>query len=453
MPEAIASDGAHARSASRIGPVARLLAACLTSLLLYLTLFGFVLDRPLAYGFLRRQIDMKLTRGASILRPKLVILAGSNGPYSHSCAVIQPILRTPCVNGGVAVGIGLDYLFARWEPLLHPGDTVYLPMEEAQYVRTRSATMMGPDAAIMFRHDWATLARLPPDRWLGAAFSFDLRYALMAPIETALVAAGFHDPRAAAEGRTNRFGDHVGATLALAAPYRPVLARAHPFHATAAEIRGGYGTTLIVAFLRWCRAHGVRAVGGLPTEFADDPMPPATRAAIRAVYRDHGAAFVETPGRSLYPRRDFFDTPDHLAEPFQHRHSVAVAHALLALWRAEGGSRRCAHPCRRSPLKPPPPRPAPPRMLGTAAIPSGSRWPMPRTAAGRTAPSSSRAAPRSSLSCAANGRGSWIIGSSRRSGPSPARASRCASPMNGTTTRAPGSARTATSNGSSPTRG
>ncbi|MGC8477881.1 MAG: hypothetical protein ACP5NP_16135 [Acetobacteraceae bacterium] len=349
MREAAAPADALPRRATRIGPVARLLAACLGSLALYFTLFGLVLDRPLAYGFLRRQIDMKLARGAAILGPKLVILAGSNGPYSHSCAVIQPILRTPCVNGGVAVGIGLDYLFARWEPLLHPGDTVYLPMEEAQYVRTRSATMMGPDAAIMFRHDWATLARLPPDRWLGAAFSFDLRYALMAPIETALVAAGFHDPRAAAEGWTNRFGDHVGATLALAAPYRPVLARAHPFHATPAAIRGGYGTRLIVAFLRWCRAHGVRAVGGLPTEFADDPMPPATRAAIRAVYRAHGAAFVETPGRSLYPRRDFFDTPDHLAEPFQHRHSVAVAHALLALWRTEGGFRRCGRPA--------PPRP------------------------------------------------------------------------------------------------
>ncbi len=31
----------------------------------------------------------------------------------------------------------------------------------------RAATAVGPDAAIMFRHDWRTLASLPPGRWLG----------------------------------------------------------------------------------------------------------------------------------------------------------------------------------------------------------------------------------------------------------------------------------------------
>ena len=73
-----------------------------------------------------------------------MILAGSNGPYSHRCEIIEPILRMPCVNGGVAVGIGLDYLFARWQKALHSGDILYLPMEEAQYVRAPAATEVGP---------------------------------------------------------------------------------------------------------------------------------------------------------------------------------------------------------------------------------------------------------------------------------------------------------------------
>ncbi|MDE2583223.1 MAG: hypothetical protein KGL52_16420 [Rhodospirillales bacterium] len=319
---------ARAAARARVGPVARLFVACAASLLLYAALFGFVLDRPLAYGFLRQQIDMKLARAAAVGSPKLVILAGSNGPYSHRCETIEPIVGEPCVNGGVAVGIGLDYLFARWERHLQSGDTVYLPMEEAQYVRSRSATDLGPDASIMFRHDWRTLARLPPDRWVAAAFSFDLRYALMAVIERALVAGGFHDPRAAAEGRTNAWGDHTSHTPALAAAYRAVLAGAHPFRATPAEIQAGYGTRLIVRFLRWCRAHGVRAIGGLPTEFRDDPMRPATRRTIRALYLRNGAGFLELPGRSLYPRADFFDTPDHLSQPWQIVQSVALGRAL-----------------------------------------------------------------------------------------------------------------------------
>ena len=95
-------------------------------------------------GFLRPEIDAKLARGAAVGSPKLVILAGSNGPYSHRCETIEPMLGLPCVNGGVAVGIGLDYLFTRWERRLHPGDVVYLPMEEAQYSRSRAATDARP---------------------------------------------------------------------------------------------------------------------------------------------------------------------------------------------------------------------------------------------------------------------------------------------------------------------
>lgn len=309
----------------------RLGLACLASLLGYALLFGLVLDRKLSLGVLRQQLDARLARGAALQGRKLVILAGSNGPYSHRCATIGPMLGMPCVNGGVAVGVGLDYLFARWRPLLHPGDTVYLPMEEAQYVRSRAATMVGPDAAIMLRHDRATLLRLPPDRWAGALFSVDLRGALLAPMEMALVAGGFHDPRAAVEGESNGWGDHVGHSAALGAANQPVLAVAHPWHAGAAEIRAGYGSRLIGRFITWARRHEVTVIGGLPTEFADSPMPAATLAAIRQVYRSHGAAFLELPNRSRYPRADFFDSPDHLNESAQRRHSAAVAAALLRL--------------------------------------------------------------------------------------------------------------------------
>ena len=187
------------------GRSTRLLLFCLASLLLYALAFGLVLDRPLALGFLRQQIDAKLARAASIDRPKLVILAGSNGPYSHRCETIEPILGMPCVNGGVAVGIGLDYLFARWRQVLHPGDIVYLPMEQAQYVRARDATEVGPDAAIMFRHDWRTLASLPPERWLAALFSFDLRGALMAPIE----ASGRWSVRTSSRAASGKAGSSI----------------------------------------------------------------------------------------------------------------------------------------------------------------------------------------------------------------------------------------------------
>ncbi len=145
-----------------------LFVACAASVVGYAAIFGLLLDRPLGLAPLGRQIEARLRLGEAAAAPKLVILAGSNGPYSHRCEVIGAMLGMACVNGGIAVGIGLDYLFARWRPLLRPGDVVYMPMETAQYIRSRSATRVGPDAAIMLRHDRATLAGLPADRWAGA---------------------------------------------------------------------------------------------------------------------------------------------------------------------------------------------------------------------------------------------------------------------------------------------
>jgi GNAT superfamily N-acetyltransferase len=199
-------------------------------------------------------------------------------------------------------------------------------MEESQNIRARDATGTGPDAAIMFRHDWRTLASLPPARWLAAIFSFDLRSALMGPIEAVLVATNFHDPRTEVTGVMNAWGDHIGHTAQRAEISRRVLATISPYHASAEQIRTGYGSALIAAFTRWARDRGVRVIGGLPTEFDDTPMPEIQ--AIRSVYEANGGDFVLLPNLSRYPRLAFFDTPDHLNETWQIAHSRLLAEHL-----------------------------------------------------------------------------------------------------------------------------
>lgn len=309
----------------------RVLLSCVASLVLYGLAFGCLLDRPLTLGRLRAQIDANLARGAATAGPKLIILAGSNGPYSHRCEIIGPLIGRPCINAGIAVGVGLDYLFTRWKPLLHAGDLVYLPLEEAQYARQHAATDLGPDAAIMLRHDRATLWAMPPRRQLAALFSSDLRAGIMSLLETALVRSDFSDPRAAAAGSTNASGDHVGHTAELGAPNRSALLAEHPFHPTSEDIGRGYGRKLVRDFLLWARDHRVQAIGGLPTGFADSPIAADSLDAIEAVYLDAGAAFLELANHSRYPRAAFFDTPDHLNEPAQIRHSLAIGQALSAM--------------------------------------------------------------------------------------------------------------------------
>jgi hypothetical protein len=306
----------------------RILLSCATSLLLYALAFACLLDRPLTIGALRARIEQTLALGQSIQQPKLVILAGSNAPFSHRCETIEPIIGRPCINAGVAVGVGLDYLFTRWKPLLHAGDIVYLPLEEAQYVRQRASSDLGPDAAIMLRHDRATLAKLPLRRQIAALFVGDLRAAIMSLIETALAVDDFNDPRVAANGGYNRWGDHIGHTAALAARNQSALAAMTPVHPSGEEVRIGDGTALIVAFLGWAEAHGVRVIGGLPSGFIDSPLGSDELVAIQAVFRVHGAEFLETPEGGRYPRSEFFDTPDHLNQTAQISHSIAVAGAL-----------------------------------------------------------------------------------------------------------------------------
>ena len=197
----------------------------------------------------------------------------------------------------------------------------------------------------MLRHDRATLRTLPLRRQVAALFASDLRAAIMSLIETALVDDDFHDPRVAADGGFNAWGDHVGHTAALAAVNQSTLAAIVPVHHTAAEIRDGDGTVLIAGFLRWAGRHGVRAIGGLPTGFIDSPIAEDSLAAIRTIYRDQGADFLELPNHSCYPRADFFDTQDHLNEEAQIKHSVAVGEALVRLMdpTAAIGSRPAAH--------------------------------------------------------------------------------------------------------------
>ena len=317
----------------------RLILACVASLVLYAIAFGLLLDRPLSHGFLRDRLETKLTRGATIEGRKLVIIAGSNGPYSHRCEVMEPILDLACINAGVAVGIGLDYLFARWKPLLRPGDLVYLPLEQDQYTRPRAAITLGPDAAIMVRHDRATLAELPWDRWAGALFAFDLRALVMSGIEMGLAASGFVDPRDDATGTVNAWGDQVGHTAARGAASSAGLAAVTPRHQSAPAITAGEGAAEVRRFIAWAEAAGVRVIGGLSTGFADVPVPEATLAAIRAVYvgpapgRDSRlppAAFLDLPNQARYPRACFFDTQDHLHEDAQRLHAALVARALVA---------------------------------------------------------------------------------------------------------------------------
>ncbi len=301
-----------------------ILAVC--SFLLYGMVFGFILDRPLSLGLLQLEMQQKTARLARLPARKLVILAGSNGPYSHSCQVIGAMLSLACENAGIAVGIGLDDIFMQYASYLHKGDIVYMPMETAQYVTTRAQNRSDADGGILLRYDRARLMQLPPDRSIGALFCCNLSDFLESLAEMPIAQAGLIKPQALLATEYNEEGDRIGAVLASAD--KSLLNRPARPAPDAKAITAGYGAQLIAAFVASETARGVIVIGGLPTDFTDAALPPQTIQAISDIYTKNGGRFMVLANHSHYPREDFYDSEDHLAQPYQYIHSVAVANML-----------------------------------------------------------------------------------------------------------------------------
>ena len=76
-----------------------LVAACAISLVLYLAVFGLLVSRPMVVDLAQEMLEKKLAYGAAASHPQIVIVAGSNARFSHSCAVLEQ----SCCNGLVQI--------------------------------------------------------------------------------------------------------------------------------------------------------------------------------------------------------------------------------------------------------------------------------------------------------------------------------------------------------------
>ena len=311
----------------------RLLMACGISIAAYCVLFGFVVSRPLVIDEFGAMLRAKLAYGHAATWPKVVILAGSNARFSHSCAVIERRLQRPCVNFGIAGDIGLDWVLDAARSTMRAGDLVYLPLELTFYSNTRTRMLTGSDAAYRWRHDKASLWSRGPEGVVRAMFMFDLRGLIDSLAEMALSAGGFE--RRIGVATLNAQGDEIGHTDEQAKAYESFLKTVRyvpPDPAHLLDNPNGVQSAL-ASFLDWCRQNGVTVVGGLPTVFDDTRYSDSLVERLREFYARHDAAFVALPNRSQYPRLLFFDTPYHLRERAQLTHSEMVADALLPFTR------------------------------------------------------------------------------------------------------------------------
>ena len=308
-----------------------LVAACTVSLVLYVVLFGLLVSRPMVVDLAQDMLEKKVAYGLAAGHPQIVIVAGSNARFSHSCAVLEQSLHRPCTNLGVAGTVGIDWTLDAARRILKRGDLAYIPIEYDIYSLSRVQLFTGMDAAYRFRHDMGSLAERGLEGVARAAFMFSLPTLAQSLGEMALTGAGVR--RRFGLDTLDEQGDEIGHDDAKANAYLDTIRRSSQrmpeTEALLTDPRAG--AQAIAVFLDWCRTHGVTAVGGLPTVFDDRPIPDAPIAKLRAFYSAHGAGFLVLPNRSQYPRSAFYDSDYHLRESWQHRHSELLAQQLRPL--------------------------------------------------------------------------------------------------------------------------
>lgn len=309
-----------------------ILTAFLASLLLYFLVFGVLVSRPMTIDISGEMMRRKTTAATAADGPKLVVIAGSNARFSHSCAVIAERLGRPCINAGIHADTSLEWTLDTFEPLLKAGDLVYLPLEYDPWTYSRQRMLSLQDSVWMFRHDRASLWPRGPEGIVRAAFGFDLPFLIHAIGETGLKLAGVS--RRAGVAEINDIGDAMNTGDEFARNYEAAVAALKPLSVDAQAL-GNPDTPLgrvLTGFITRTRERGVIVVGGLPTRMDDGGVPDTAVPRLRHFYTSTGALFLDLPNAGLYPRHCMFDTYYHLRDRCRTDHSNLVAAGLAPLW-------------------------------------------------------------------------------------------------------------------------
>jgi hypothetical protein len=230
----------------------------------------------------------------------------------------------------IAAGMSLSYQFDNIKPYLDRGDLVYLPLEYAQYRRSKLQVMAGEDAPYIVAYDKKYLLKLNMEHLLNTLFYADLRYFLSAVGEMLMHNMNVRQ-RYSVDDLTTQ-GDESGHAGQKAARYSEHIRNTHWNKPLISDFKASdYGTRTLVEFMNWASSKGILVVGGLPTTFNDEPLPRELIRTVCSFYRSHGHAFIKLENNSQFHREQFFDSPNHLQEPYQVSHSQKLAPLLKAL--------------------------------------------------------------------------------------------------------------------------
>lgn len=301
--------------------------ACISSVLIYLLVFTFMVKKPLTLGFINEALRIRATYVKARPGPKLVIIAASNGLFSHRAEVMEKILGIPCLNASTIGQFSLDVQIALAKRWLAPGDIVLMPLEYSSYELTDKDIETSDGNAFIISYAPWLLHELGWHRVSCALFHFDINYLISAVVEMGLAKVGI-SRRFNNESLTPQ-GDMRGHTESLGKEYRGYLKSVTQASPSDELLSKRFqGEIVLENFLKWTKEHDIRVIGTLPTVFNDRRISEKIIATIASIYQSQGQEFLLLPNYSQYDRHCFYDTNYHLNEPSQIFHSQLIAKYL-----------------------------------------------------------------------------------------------------------------------------
>lgn len=315
--------------------ISKIAFALLAGILSYGIYFGYIFHRPLTIDLGEEMLEKKIEFLRSIKdKNKIIILAGSNGRFSHSCEVVERLTNIACVNVSISADVGIKYLFYKMRDHLIEGDLVYMPLEYRNHQRINEDNVSG-EALMAFYHDKSTLFKLyTPNGLIRTYFLFDIRFLLSSVGEMLMKFNGVQ--RRFSLNSINNYGDEIGHESYSGRSYKNYIKQIGPIEIDVESYRNEKYWKDINEVVMGLIEKKIKVIGGLPTTFTDTNIQPEVIQYLQSFYLTRGACFFSLKNNSLYPRESFFDTYYHLNLEGQQLHSENLSPILKKYFNEEG---------------------------------------------------------------------------------------------------------------------
>ena len=262
--------------------------------------------------YIKHWLEVK-ERYASQVGKKIVFLSGSNTLFGIDAERMEQELNYPVLNGGSHAALD-EYIFEWGKTILHPGDTVILPLEYGMYERKNYGyEYMKYICCYDADYFWGT-----PLSWkLNMVYRADLKSFVKLSIKSFLQPL-VEDPTFAYNSKfLNANGDMTNNRKENRQANETLIAGIFP------QVFMGGGLAqqkieIISDFICWCRENQIEVYAAWPAYLHDDrefhDFDLETVQKIKEFYQSRNVEIVGEYQESLYPVEYFYDTSYHLTD-------------------------------------------------------------------------------------------------------------------------------------------